>query len=403
MDAILKQIQTAQCLDVPIDGRKLQLKLSFYGLSLDSTWQLIEDIHQWQSAFLSPEVFVCNHQRRISGKRVYSKFSKQDLSNFLLEGKAFFAGTSAWVKTPQIYNQKTVNEYLRFMQFEWRPTHTDLYRSKNYLDAWNTLFPTGRPDPEEIRLRIWRLFCAEHKSHTGWCTGTDVSAALRILPYESSAVQVHGQYSFHICNYCLCGQTQAVAELLRDFAEYISNSYSNVNARIMLQPEVLSDGPYRKYFNQLYRMDNSHLAHNCKPSEWYDSYYLQGVEWCNIISPRAQIHLPSAEIQKNVAKTLIIRQLPGGGRMVCSPKFIHQYGVPDALEMKKSILPALYPGWSSIPLRVIFPKHGNTPNYSVFPRTQWEIVPVFEDEIEVIGNTDLCFYSRNCGVQAGND
>jgi hypothetical protein len=59
------------------------------------------------------------------------------------------------------------------------------------------------------------------------------------------------------------------------------------------------------------------------------------------------------------------------------------------MEVKRFLYPALYPGRCAIPLSV-FRNKIQKESMSNFPRSNWAVVPMFENEIEIV-STYLVF------------
>ena len=165
----------------------------------------------------------------------------------------------------------------------------------------------------------------------------------------------------------------------------------------MLQPfyaTVKGNSPYMRYFGSHLRKDGSHEQAECAPHEWYSTYYLNGIEWANIISPLAQGHFPTEWFNEaNISNGIQIQKLQNGCILAKMSSSIEEYDITDSIVMKRTLLPALFPGGSYIPLKALFKPIVNNSFMVNFPRSDWAIVPVLDDEVYVVG-TDLVFQSN---------
>lgn len=178
-----------------------------------------------------------------------------------------------------------------------------------------------------------------------------------------------------------------------EYAKQIAEEYVNMNARVRLQP---IGNTHMRYFGGDGKTDGSHTASNCMEQEWYSTYYLPEVEWLNIISPLARTHLPELDQNTPTSEAVLIEELQGGGLLVKSQKAVAQYGINDALELKRLLYSALYPGSSYKSLRDLFQErdlYKQQPTnfwFTSYPRSDWAIVPMFEEEIKIV-STYLVF------------
>jgi len=177
------------------------------------------------------------------------------------------------------------------------------------------------------------------------------------------------------------------------FSQWGNTVYHRLNAQVMLQPISAPVGthPYMAYFGSNRNSDGSHIDTGQTPEEWYSTYYLQGVEWANIVSPRAKDHILHS-LQGAVNSEIIqYRELSGGGILLKSAKPILACDVADAIELKKIVEDALYPGGRAKSVKQLLSAIDNH-HISYLPRNDWAIVPIYPEEIEFVGE-NLVFRS----------
>lgn len=79
--------------------------------------------------------------------------------------------------------------------------------------------------------------------------------------------------------------------------------------------------------------------------------------------------------------------------LVKSNKSVEKFDVDDSLNLKRLLYPALFPGGCSFSLRRLFEKDVVNAFMASFPRSDWANVPVFDEEISIVG-TDLVISSN---------
>ena len=169
---------------------------------------------------------------------------------------------------------------------------------------------------------------------------------------------------------------EAWKKALINFAQ----KYGDLDGRVMLQPRVLAySSPHMVYFD-----DGRKIPYG----------YLPGVEWANILSPKAQELLSWEGQDRPTEDAIECTPLPGGGLLFASRRNILEYDVDDALLLKSWIKEALCPGPGiGFPLSIIMRPARQQGEIMRMPRKDWAIVPVLEEEIEIWGS-QLRFISQ---------
>ncbi len=378
-----------------IDCRCLIFAFEFYQLPTNSIEDLCTDVVRGVDNFLKDK-FV-RKQFDVFEKSITADKALKQLHDCIERTLPWSYRTEAFVLNTIVNNVKSMNKYMRTAEVVLAEKKLYL-ASRDYAEYWKKMFPNGRPDNESIRQNILRLFREENKKVMTGFGSPDVEASISIYPYKSDSQKYRGHFSMRIASYCLGDSLSDMAQKFAECGKYISERYVNVNARIMLQPiESSETSPYMRYFgNYDAKLDQSHLQTKCTDKEWYPTYYLPGVEWTNIISPLARKHIPQIDAQTKLPEGIAAKEMNGGGLLVSTTKKIDQYQVADALVMKQLLYAALYPGGSYMILSKLF-----QPTYFwwwesslvTFPRNNWAIVPIFEEEIKIV-STYLVFSSK---------
>jgi len=374
----------------PIDCRQLSLKFDFYFFTMDQVLSMSKDIMEWQEERLSNQFLI----RRFVEKKASSKEKAFSIFSDHLQSKNYVDyTTNAMVISPLVYNATTLQNYQRKVQQNLSYISSpSCHHSNDYPDYWNSLFGDKKCDNETIRRNILRIFREENRIMNGGYIYYDAQGWLHVQQYANHPHYFYGSFLFDFSVFCLGSHVDEMAERFAQFAEYLSNTYVKLNARVMLQPPnyVGWRDPYMSLFGGGKYVDDSHEDANCKNYEWYSTYYLRGVEWFNVISPLAGQYL--THIKHNFDTLLLRVVAKKDGRLILrSKKRISLYNIPDALAMKRLLLPALYPGMRSWTFRTLFNSFDGSYSFGAFPRCDWAIIPVFESEISIVGNNYLVF------------
>ena len=371
-------LSTAMHIGPTIDCRCLSIMAEFYELSREEALQLAQDVIVWSEKFYGKDFIA----KRTVGRQIISlKGLLAKLDNELQPGCGLSYIEEAMVKSPVVYNGMTFRKYLH--QIRWGVSCGSMHVSADYCDYWNRLFSDLPLDDDAIRQRIYRIFQEKNKQNIASYHLTDTQAGLIINPYRNFPNCYYGCYDFSISAYCLQGHIEDAADRLKSFAEFLSSKYQKINVRVMLQPIVGPDrNPYMTIFGRYGMVDGSHEEANCTEQEWYPTYYVPGVEWFNILSPKASAHLDLNSCNETTDMATI-QTTSNGATVIASRNTITQYDVPDAIALKQLTLPALYPGRSYLKLKGLMNNQITCQTLGVFPRSNWAIIPVLEEEIDV--------------------
>ena len=389
---MLKLISTRTYAGELLDCRNLTLECEFY--------QLKEDQMRELSLAIASFIIEITHENFVSKWSVDRKQLRVGTKNILdriLCMKMGWFTCEAFVKSNLIFNAKTYYQYETSIDkdFYHFRQHSP-FVSVDYQNYWSALFPKGYIQNEDIPMKIDKLFNETKYKHTSIYLSPDFQSYFLAFPYSKQPNLYYGSFRITISAFCLQDCLEEYAKLFYWRMCEIAEKYIKLNARVMLQPIQVAQricSPYMNYFGR-HGNDNSHKEAGYTPQEWYPVYQVCGIEWANIISPLAQTHLNVLNILQTQQNNLDIRQISGGTLLVKSTKPIEKYTVNDAKMIKRILLPALYPGGWSISLKKIFK---NDCPVQFRPRFNWAIVPVFKEEISVLG-TDLIFRTKNLSL-----
>lgn len=385
---------TVHFLDRAIDCRDLKLVFQFYELSQHETESLAYEFLDWIKEILTKD-FVQSwklNNRHVSENRVAEK-----VLSSIRESSGVSAVLNAALRSEIIDSSSTLRKI--FTKFERKtdcPHGLNPLVSVDFPQYWQLLFADEQYDNETIKQKIMQLFQEENRKKTTVYNLPDVQGHIQILPYSHQKTLYYGSMSLSINAFFLGEHLEKAASSFASQLVVFSKLFYRMNGHVMLQPASLGRGesPYMNYFGSHRNSDGSHEGVGQKPNEYYYTYYLCGVEWANVISPRARFHLPNLRSDANQRENIAVKELNGGAVLLQSMKPIGSYNVSDALSLKGVVMNALYPGGTEISLRQLFTKSVDSCTLLSAPRNDWSIIPVLEEEIEIVG-LSLVFRSAN--------
>lgn len=371
---------TAMFCGTAIDSRCLTLAFEFYMLTKTQWEELAAEMILWLQKLLPRDQFISRETNPRTIEKELNKLRSTEVW--------YMYSLEAFASSPRVYNIKSLSQHKRnYLRGVYEDVTDPLRdRVKDHLQFWDELFPNGREENAQVVSKILQIFNTEGKIPIKNFYLPDVQAFFVAKPYKEDNLHYYGDFFLDFSAFCLGDNLQSMADDFADFAQRISETYVNLNARIMLQPKARNDNghsPYWDYFGRDGCVDDSHLDTNCTEKEWYRTYYLPGVEWMNIVSPLAASHLSMLNSQDSGANGVVVKPLSGGGVLIGADICIGAYCVSDARRLKKLLYPALYPGRNHVPLSWLFAKDEIGESMERLPRDDWAIVPVFDDEIKI--------------------
>ncbi len=285
-------------------------------------------------------------------------------------------------KTQYVFDRTTMNKFGKSLKLGLAAgmVHTTVNYSLDFPDYYEEKITPYLVDKQATLDAIIQLF-SESKKKTAFYNTFDAYGSFNGFSYEKNKTLYRGHMSFAIGIGCILGNKQLFVDKILAIMKEICSILISANARVGISP--WPNGKYfsthMKYFGKKCHQDGSHIHADCMPGEWYQYYYLCGVEWANYISPLSKEHLTMEQINELLTSNLYCEQYDTGGLLIKSKKSLMETEIVDLKQIKRYIYPALYPGESEFSL---FLKFGETyPGW--LPRANWEMVPMLNDEIDI--------------------
>jgi hypothetical protein len=384
-----------------IDCRRLTLHIGYYFLNQDAVSALASDFIHWLQANVADScIFRWHHNGKVCGHKHVLTTDRWAIPEVV----GLRLGFDAYVKNSAISNASAIVKYQKSISLVYaqyrRNVNVARFASESSVDYpafFDAKLPVIRQEDSTIVDNIAEIFSEKGRKLMSFHRESDLNGHVTAYPYQEHPGLYYGSVSISFSAFCLDTSLDQIAHALVRFACSLSEMYGKLNAHVCLQPKTFSGydkaSPYMRYFGKHLQGDGSCESAQCHPEEWYPTYYLCGVEWMNILSPLTKQHLAEHRVQSGGAG-VSVQALRSGGLQVMSTKPITAYEIEDALTLKQIVLPALYPGKGSVPLRGIYPGEGCFRVYDWCPRNDWAIVPIEKTEVEIVG-PNIVFFSRN--------
>lgn len=365
-----------------IDSRCLTMAVEFYNLTHNDVLNLFQDVTLVLDQLFGDAVISVSS---INGKRV----AKEKIHNFAREAfdeKCWFLyGLDAFVTSNIVYNRKTLTAFLKARKTD--PFINGSVFSDTAIDYptyWEQHFHDMDAQDPAVRQKLLNLFQEKGKFCSSHYSLPDLQALYSANPYSQKKGLYYGHFFLDCSAFCFSRYLNELALRLADFVKSVAMQYVNVNGRVHLQPSSLSPkSAHMGYFSGRACLDGSHEEAQCTKKEWYETYYLPGSEWFNVVSPLVRTHLPN--LYPGQGEGYTIEMIGAGSLVVQSNTNITGYDVDDARILKKLLYPALYPGCRVFSLRKMLHPGDEKFILKMCPRSAWEIIPIFDEEMKIIG------------------
>lgn len=374
---------TSNMIGQVIDCRQLTLTCEFNDLTYEQASDLLMLYSQYVSTIFDQHFSLAwsVKNRSASTKNIVSR-SKQSISPGQYSNVFF----EAFCITPAVYNRRSYLKYVREMDKLYMNSPLCYNVSCDYPAYWMQQFPNDRCSNEEFLEKVKKIFGERNRKLSSLYMRPDGQGLIRVDPYQNNPEKYYGSLHIDFSAFCLGNGLEAMAERFLTMLVELSDNFPNLNGHVMLQPVTGSGkSPATRYCSPRYSqpcLDGSHEDNHCLEREWYPTYYVSGVEWANVISPRAQEHFDSIPFS---TEEIVVLKLSGGGLLVKSTKCINDYDVADAAELKKILYPAIYPFRDAIPISLFFNKEIRTHfDFLNHPRSDWAIIPILDGEIDIV-------------------
>lgn len=370
-----------------IDSRVLRMEADFFLLTKEQTICFVHNFIEWCTALWQNDFIT----RWRSGDRKIG-FTKlldaiQDVGNLAIDFESA-------VPSEQIYNQRTVNRFIR----EVERYENEMHPSDASADYMN-FFLTQKAQLESGSLS-WKEFILSFFHEQGRiCLSPapfpELQGSIFSNAYRHNSSLFHGSVSVMISVYSAGKSVAKIADKMACFLTSQGKLYQNINGHIGVTPLTFpsESSAHMCYFGDNIYMDGTHNHAGLEPREWYPYYYLRAVEWFNIISPLAKNNIPGLAKGNAQSSTLKINELENGAIIVRVATPPDQMDVVDLFPVKHLLYDGLYPGMRELSKEVFLDAGYIAPIAKI--RMQWECIPILDDEI-IITSKSIVFRHKKC-------
>ena len=364
-----------------VDCRLLYFEIDFHQVEREALTKASLEYYNTVQAF-ERECFVSSWE--VNNRRIASSKMEESIVNFQ---KSLQITCESNVRSDTIRLKSDLREYLRKQEHDTSLPFQNRF-SADFPDYYTAHFSSCLDDKEAFRTAILRLFNENRKYKYGYYRGPDAWGMFYSIPYINNPHRFHGRIHYAIAIGCISDAVSIVAKMFSLAMRGICNLLKSANGRVGIAPypiDVEHISPYMKYFGERgieYEKvgDKSHLEFNCHPKEWYPFYYLCGVQWANVLSRLTLAHLPSKAIKELEESPLFaFEQQACGSVYIQFNMDVLALEASDLAILKQLLYTALFPGRAEFPLlktrQAIMPW--------AFPRSSWETVSVFPEELEI--------------------
>lgn len=374
-----KYTSMATTLNTYADCRMLTLELEFHKLERAQMIELAHYCAQQIHDLFSGDVYAIwhSHGRRCSYEKLIDKLlNERSYCDFSFE--ADFCSEC-------VYDRKSAAEFERKRTFLANTSAEVPYCSTDYLEYFVDHF-SNIHDSNDIKTAIVSTSVLPGKYFRSKWFNYDISSSFDAVCHANDPERFKGSYTMQVALMSLGTNAEEMADYFKKVLTSAAQIANTVSGRVLLSPftAVSYTSPHMCYFGEV---DATKVVSTAETEayysveDWYRYLYFCGAEWFNLLTPRQMSHLSNfpdlCEAQNNVA----VEKMANGSVAIGSKKPITEFEPLDLMPIRKLLYPALYPGASAIPLDVLL----NPCLYAFMAkfRPQWEMIPIFEDEISI--------------------
>ena len=362
-----------------VDCRNLELRGTFYNLSRNQVNELANEFVQFVNKEFKDKCLIPWKK----DNRVF-----REGSNLLEYGDRYaHVGFDGAVKGENVYNIKTKKAYERRVDYDMvyllnqhAPSgsfdYQEYYNNHiapcfEYIYGVYTVLADSNPyrkvlvDPERFITELYRLYDLDPRPVLGLFCPPDLVGFCNVKSdhwFDRTPDYYIGEIKLSISLYSLDDSINETAQIMQDFAEYLSKRYININLSIGIDPGY--------YYGYISLLEPNH-SNEEQSLEIVSKYiYAKTVTWANLLSPHLVSRVDSLSIGSDA---IICRRFDSGGMILKSAKPLMETTMQQLKILKNVLKPVLFPGeW----------RQYVTSRFRVY----WEPVPILDGEIKIEGN-----------------
>lgn len=366
-----------------VDCRALQLELEFLSVTKKQLSKIAE------LCVVGIKKIIGNHiwgEYRFNNKRINEIQLLKQISDY---PNSFNYTYEADIISSLVFNQKSFTSYSTLLNSSFYSRSMQM--CSDYSRLYNNYIHQDLTG-DDWKNAILKIFYEKNKKKLSYWNAHDISCFFSCCRHSGQDKLFFGRFHFSIALDCIKLYVDEFSNLLKLFAIEISQEAANISGRITLSPIKLPEpcSGHMRYFGTNVAEDGSHNMYGYIASEWYPYYYLQGAEWFNIISPLQQLHLPKLIEQADNYSDVKVLQVQDKF-VVKLDKSIANLNADDLIPIKQLLYNALYPGQFITNFNDILNLKYKA--YPAKPRFDLEVIPIFENEIDILESGILFIHS----------
>ena len=349
---------TAAYIEEPIDSRVLSLRANFRALSREQVNEIARLLKRFMDGSF-PELYLSWDN---GGRKWREKAVNMEIESGICGVNGAFLSFIGWLRSDIVYNAISFKKAWNAMVCPSVPQMYDNCAA-DYPDYYENNIRSVVEDPEQLKSALLDLFAVPAHESVKRMHGADLKGG--VTARKAADGSFFGEMELAISLFCVNSKVDMIADKLNLLAGQLCNELVNINAHVGISvPCIGSQSPYMKYFG----------CGGGTP-DYKNGFFMCSLSWANIVS---RMTVNDFDLTLSPDTGIDVSVLPSGAVMVRSRKKVMEANVTELCQMKRKFYAALYPGKSFLPYGIL--KRGMWSQISR-PRCDWELVPVFEDEI----------------------
>lgn len=341
-----------------VDCRLLRFEGSYFQLDDKQADNLAIDLYSFFHDFFDAD-FIWD--AKLQNKTI--KDIRSAIASYKRENGAYMLTMKGVLKNERIKSKTALRQYIQNWEYPSKPSGLK-DENPEYQKYYDSNVMSCGSDLKEMKNAILELFSLDVNPVPGDWLILDQNGYLSNFPVSGKAMFFGGEFNFGISCYCLKSGIDAAAQKLDMFADRIQQKYRNVNVAISM------DTSWANSYDKIYGTMPLIPKELQTLTGYYNVLlprliYLHSPAWSTIVCPQTLKVLGTPETSKWGEK------INGDAMKYKIPKDISKTTIPDLKMIKKDIY------------SLIFPRKG-IEHLNRKPRKYWEVIPVFENEIEIL-------------------
>ena len=358
-----------------IDCRSIIFQAEYYCLSEGKVLQLAALLYSYVNDLFSEKCIISWHiQNKVLRNATVIRQTK------IQTNEIFSIDAIGDVKSDRVINKTSLQKYDKDLRNSMI-FHMGLvppFASVDYPDYVSQRLIPFEDDPQAFQQAIVNLFSEEGRVNRSQSQTHDVTVMLLNKKQIGNHNLFCGDFFIKVSLFCLSDEeVEHLSKQMLGLLRHIAEEYININASIRIAQNKQEFEFYWRgeHLSQDYKAyDSGDGKLQALIAERRKHLYLTSLGWANALSPVVMHYYIKHKDSSDTAVSVVREKLTSGGSIYTSEKRIMDFKLIDAKNIKRELYSCIVPCYNK--MNVHYNGVGGI-------RSNWENVPIFDEEIIV--------------------